>query len=270
MILTFSVEKITLAIAKVVKVGNNNATTKLTTAQPSRHSMAIFMPNTFQTVLSTGVNTTVFHNFTPCNFMRIVGLITQNTIPILGNMRSRLLAVVETQHHLFLNGTLTKLTGAFLMLKTIDLNKVNQHIKKAFTSDENFSKMKFSQKQIAVMPNREFLAFFMPKNRKLVNPTFIQHSQDKTIISQAHSLVRNVGATSQNKAFSQICGAVAICTESEPQHHFIKWLFLKNQIGAFIMLKTYLLNSFYVFVSLIATSVFVLVVWFLLIVILGA
>lgn len=156
------------------------------------------------------------------------------------------------------------------MLKTIDLNKVNQHIKKAFTSDENFSKMKFSQKQIAVMPNREFLAFFMPKNRKLVNPTFIQHSQDKTIISQAHSLVRNVGATSQNKAFSQICGAVAICTESEPQHHFIKWLFLKNQIGAFIMLKTYLLNSFYVFVSLVATSVFVLVVWFLLIVILGA
>lgn len=112
MILTFSVEKITLAIAKVVKVGNNNATTKLTTAQPSRHSMAIFMPNTCQTVLATGVNTTVFHNFTPCNFMRIVGLITQNTIPILGNMRSRLLAVVETQHHLFLNGTLTKLTGA--------------------------------------------------------------------------------------------------------------------------------------------------------------
>lgn len=112
MILTFSKEKITLAIAKVVEVGNNNATTKHTTAQPSRHSMAIFMPNTCKTVLSTGMNTTVFHNFTPCNFMRIVGLITQNTIALWVNMRSRLYAVVETQHHLFLNGTLTKHTGA--------------------------------------------------------------------------------------------------------------------------------------------------------------
>lgn len=112
MILTFSVEKITLAIAKVVKVGNNNATTKHKAVKPSRHSMAIFMPNTCQTVLSTGVNTTVFHNFAPCKIMRIVGLITQNTIPILGNMRSRLYAVVETQHHLFVNGILTKHKGA--------------------------------------------------------------------------------------------------------------------------------------------------------------
>lgn len=112
MILTFSVETITLAIAKVVKVGNNNVTTKLLTAQPSRHSMAIFMPNTCKTVLSTGVNTTVFHNFTPCNFMRIVGLITQNTIPVLGNMRSRLVAVVETQRHLFLMANLLNLLGA--------------------------------------------------------------------------------------------------------------------------------------------------------------
>lgn len=96
-------------LAKASECSDNGFTTHIT-VKPNRHTMAIFMPNTL--VLSTGIKTTVFHDFTPSKIMRIVGLITQNKRPFLGNMRSRLCAVVETQHHLFLNGKFTKHIGA--------------------------------------------------------------------------------------------------------------------------------------------------------------
>lgn len=158
------------------------------------------------------------------------------------------------------------------MLKIIDLNKVNQHIKKAFTSDENFSKMKFSQNYVSSYAKLQKLAFFMSetclnsqfKHTNSVIPTIAHYSQGN------NTIIYYDGATSQNKAFSQICGAVANIAESEPHRPNLGHILNQNMLGAFIMLKTYLLNSFYVFVSLIATSVFVLVVWFLLIVILGA
>lgn len=102
-------QSIQKSLVKSSVLSDNNCTTKQLTAKPSRHPMAIFMPSILQ---STGVNTTVFHNFAPCKIMRIVGLITQNTIALWVNMRSRLVAVVETQHHLFLNGILTKQLGA--------------------------------------------------------------------------------------------------------------------------------------------------------------
>lgn len=88
------------------------STTKLIAVMPNRHTMAFFVPSILQ---STGSK----HNHFSINALlgdlwRNDGLITQNTIALWVNMRSRLLAVVETHHH-YLHGDklLTKLIGAY-------------------------------------------------------------------------------------------------------------------------------------------------------------
>lgn len=91
-----------ISLVKSTGVFNNTATTKLTTAKPSRHSLAIFVP-----ILSTGAMLS-YSDFTVYG-----GLIEPNTIPPAGNKFSRLLAVVETCHPIYGVVSLTKLTGAF-------------------------------------------------------------------------------------------------------------------------------------------------------------
>lgn len=88
------------------------STTKLLTAKPSRHTMAFFVPSILQ---STGSKYNHFSiNALYGDLWRNDGLITQNTIALWVNMRSRLVAVVETHHH-YLHGDklLTKLLGAY-------------------------------------------------------------------------------------------------------------------------------------------------------------
>lgn len=88
------------------------STTKLLTAKPSRHTMAFFVPSILQ---STGSKYNHFSiNALYGDLWRNDGLITQNTITLWVNMRSRLVAVVETHHH-YLHGDklLTKLLGAY-------------------------------------------------------------------------------------------------------------------------------------------------------------
>lgn len=81
-------------LTKGSKSGYYNATTKLLTAQPSRHTLAIFMP-------AKGI--TCYNN-------SYGGLIGANIIPK-GNNPSRLVAVVETCHPFCRVGNLTKLLG---------------------------------------------------------------------------------------------------------------------------------------------------------------
>lgn len=91
-----------ISLAKHTGVQDNTATTKLLTAKPSRHSLAIFVP-----ILSTGAMLS-YSDFTVYG-----GLIEPNIIPFLGNKFSRLVAVVETCHPIYRVVSLTKLLGAF-------------------------------------------------------------------------------------------------------------------------------------------------------------
>ena len=89
------------------KCDNERTTHKA--VKPNRHSLAIFTPT-----YSTGVNASLLSTD---NVLTVYGgLIVQNTIPFLGNMYSRLYAVVETCQPLFLGlVTLTKHKGASIM-----------------------------------------------------------------------------------------------------------------------------------------------------------
>ena len=90
---------------------DNNATTKLLTALPSRHFLAIFTP-TVSDNSPTSVNIPSLqdaHSIT--NYGGVIGV---NTRPK-GNSPSRLVAVVEPCHPLSWVVTLTKLLGAFAM-----------------------------------------------------------------------------------------------------------------------------------------------------------
>lgn len=98
-------------LVKSSVLSDNNCTTKHITAKPSRHSMAFFVPSILQ---STGSKLNHFSiNALLGDLWRNDGLITQNTIALWVNMRSRLCAVVETHHH-YLHGDklLTKHIGA--------------------------------------------------------------------------------------------------------------------------------------------------------------
>lgn len=118
--------------------------------------------------------------------------------------------------------------------------------------------MKLSQKFSSDYPYRKN-GFFMSeiclnsqiKQNPSINAPLILIQQDKTIISQVFNLVLYDGVTLQNTAYSLICGAVATKTESEPHHPmFIHTVQTQNLVGAYHMLKSYLINiiSFIVFI----------------------
>lgn len=99
------------AISPLVKccvLVDNTATTKLTSAQPSRHTLAIFMPNA-TCALSVSI-TSLLDACTNKPSSVYGGLIGVNTTPK-GNSPSRMLAVVETCHPIYGVVSLTKLTG---------------------------------------------------------------------------------------------------------------------------------------------------------------
>lgn len=91
-----------LSLAMHAKSGNNGTTTHKA-VQSNRHTLAIFMPTVSPN--SHGINT-------PYTDTVYGGLIGQNTIPLWGNMPSRLYAVVETCHPIGL-ALLTNHKGAF-------------------------------------------------------------------------------------------------------------------------------------------------------------
>ncbi|AKG07594.1 hypothetical protein AAX05_06125 [Moraxella bovoculi] len=96
-------------LATGVSKCDNNRTTKLTSAKPSRHTLAIFTPTH-----STGVN--ISSLLSTDNVLTVYGgLIEPNKIPFLGNKFSRMLAVVETRQPFLWLAKLTKLTGASIM-----------------------------------------------------------------------------------------------------------------------------------------------------------
>lgn len=98
-----------ISLAKNAGVNNNNRTTNLIAVKPNRHSLAIFTPTH-----STGVN--ISSLLSTDNVLTVYGgLIKQNKIPFLGNMLSRLLAVVETRQPFLWLAKLTKLIGASIM-----------------------------------------------------------------------------------------------------------------------------------------------------------
>lgn len=104
-------QSIQKSLVKSSVLSDNNCTTKLIAVMPNRHTMAFFVPSILQ---STGSKLNHFSiNALLGDLWRNDGLITQNTIALWVNMRSRLLAVVETHHH-YLHGDklLTKLIGA--------------------------------------------------------------------------------------------------------------------------------------------------------------
>lgn len=83
-------------------------TTNLIAVKPNRHTLAIFMPN------STGVKPLSL--LSTDNVLTVYGgLIVQNTIPFLGNMYSRLLAVVETRQPFLWLVKFTKLIGTAML-----------------------------------------------------------------------------------------------------------------------------------------------------------
>lgn len=97
-------------LAKSSNLSNNTATTKHTSAQPSRHTLAIFMPN------ATHALSVFITSLLDACIIRLSavydGLIGVNTRPK-GNSPSRMYAVVETHHPILGGALLTKHTGVF-------------------------------------------------------------------------------------------------------------------------------------------------------------
>lgn len=100
-----------ISLAKNAGVNNNTPTTKHISAQPSRHTLAIFTPNApkrGQGVFITSLQDTHKHKVSSV----YGGLIGVNTTPK-GNSPSRICAVVETCHPFFGVVLLTKHIGVF-------------------------------------------------------------------------------------------------------------------------------------------------------------
>lgn len=98
-----------------------------------------------------------------------------------------------------------------------------------------YRKIEISQKTNSGQPNRDFMAFFMPKNRKpLANPTISHYSQGNTIISQVLSLVRYDGATLQNKPLGEYAGRLLFVPRVNPITSYLLAIFsTQKQIGAY-------------------------------------
>lgn len=92
--------------------------------------------------------------------------------------------------------------------------------------------IEFSQKTNSGQPTRDFMAFFMPKNRKqLANPTISHYSQGNTIIS--HIYVRHDGATLQNKPHGEYAGRLLFVPRVNPITSYLLAIFsTQKQIGA--------------------------------------
>lgn len=95
-----------ISLDKNAGVQDNNRTTKIQAVQPSRHSLAIFTPNAYQSIVG------VRHIQAPMGLSVYGGLIEPNKIPFLGNKFSRLVSVVETRQPFLWLAKLTKNTGA--------------------------------------------------------------------------------------------------------------------------------------------------------------
>lgn len=98
-------------------------------------------------------------------------------------------------------------------------------IKKILAKASEYSDNGFTTHK-AVMPNRDFMAIFMSKNLKLVNPTLIQYSQDKTNLSR---LVLNGWVTLQNKAFAKYAGRLLLLPRVNPITNIFIGLFSQTQ-----------------------------------------
>ena len=98
----------------VAGMGQNNATTKLTAAKPSRQSLAIFVPKinpTTNRTIATGTKTrhifSLSHHEEVISYGGFIDLIKD----LYGNKSSRLLTVVTSRHLLIGGQKITKLTG---------------------------------------------------------------------------------------------------------------------------------------------------------------
>ena len=91
---------------------DNNATTNHKAVLPSRHSLAIFTPTVSNNSPTSVNNPSLQDTYSITSYGGVIGV---NTIPVLGNSPSRLVAVVEPCHPLSWVVNLTKLLGAFAM-----------------------------------------------------------------------------------------------------------------------------------------------------------
>ena len=98
----------------VADMMDNNATTKLTAAKPSRQSLAIFVPKinpTTNRTIATGTKTrhifSLSHHEEVISYGGFIDLIKD----LYGNKSSRLLTVVTSRHLLIGGQKITKLTG---------------------------------------------------------------------------------------------------------------------------------------------------------------
>ena len=98
----------------VADMMDNNATTKLTAAKPSRQSLAIFVPKinpTTNRTIATGTKTrhifSLSHHEEVISYGGFIDLIKD----LYGNKSSRLLTVVTIRHLLIGGKKITKLTG---------------------------------------------------------------------------------------------------------------------------------------------------------------
>ncbi|TWV80324.1 hypothetical protein [Moraxella sp. VT-16-12] len=97
-------------LAKSSNLSNNTATTKTIAVMPSRHTLAIFMPNA--TCALSAFITSLLDTCISRLSAVYGGLIGVNTRPK-GNSPSRLLSVVETCHPIWGGALLTKTIGVF-------------------------------------------------------------------------------------------------------------------------------------------------------------
>ena len=84
----------------VADMMDNNATTKLTAAKPSRQSLAIFVPKinpTTNRTIATGAKRHIYSLLHHGVIASYGGLIRPNKRPFTGNKSSRLVTVVETR-----------------------------------------------------------------------------------------------------------------------------------------------------------------------------
>lgn len=96
-----------ISLAKSMGVKDNTATTKNIAVQPSRHSLAIFTPNAYQSIVG------VRHIQALMGLSVYGGSIEPNTTPPVGNKFSPLCWIVETCHPICGVVSLTKNIGAF-------------------------------------------------------------------------------------------------------------------------------------------------------------
>ena len=97
----------------VADMMDNNATTKLTAAKPSRQSLAIFVPKinpTTNRTIATGTKTRHIYSLPTREVISYGGFIDLIK-DLYGNKSSRLLTVVTSRHLLIGGQKITKLTG---------------------------------------------------------------------------------------------------------------------------------------------------------------